>query len=63
MATNWEYKVITVKRPGTFKISDIPEDSDLTILLNREGAMGWELVNALSYGPINPVTLYLKRPR
>ncbi|HXS03066.1 MAG TPA: DUF4177 domain-containing protein [Rhodanobacter sp.] len=63
MATTWEYKVVTVKRQGTFKLTDTPDDSDLIALLNREGNQGWELVNALGYGPVSPVTLYLKRPR
>ena len=63
MAINWEYKVLTVKRPGTLKLTETPADSELTALLNREGAQGWELVNALGYGAMRGVTLYLKRPR
>lgn len=63
MATSWEYKVVTVERKGSFKLSDTPDDGDLVTLLNREGNQGWELVNALGYGPIHPVTLYLKRQR
>ncbi len=63
MATAWEYKVVTVKRQGTFKLTETPEDGDINAMLNREGSQGWELVNALGYGPMRAVTLYLKRPR
>jgi hypothetical protein len=63
MAANWEYKVLTVTRPGALKLTETPEDSELTALLNREGAQGWELVNAVGYGPMRGVTLYLKRVR
>ena len=63
MATNWEYKVLTVERAGTFKMSKTPEDDELVVVLNREGAQGWELVNAATPAYLQPVTLYLKRPR
>ena len=63
MAASWEYKVLTVKRAGTFKITETPDDHDVTTVLNKEGMQGWELVNALGYGPMRAVTLYLKRSR
>jgi hypothetical protein len=63
MAASWEYKVLTVKRAGMFKVTETPDDHDVTTVLNKEGMQGWELVNALSYGPMRAVTLYLKRPR
>ena len=63
MAANWEYKVLTVKRPGTFKMTETPADDELTAQLNHEGAQGWELVSTVGYGPMRGVTLYLKRPR
>ena len=63
MAANWEYKVLTVKRHGALKLTETPEDAELVVLLNREGAQGWELVSAVGFGPMRGVTLYLKRPR
>ena len=63
MTTQWEYKVLTVEREGTFKVSNTPTDEQLTTLLNREGTQGWELVNAVLAHYAQPVTLYLKRPR
>lgn len=63
MAANWEYKVLTVEREGTFKTSNTPPDDQLATILNREGAQGWELVNAVLAHYAQPVTLYLKRPR
>ena len=63
MTASWEYKVLTVKRAGMFKITETPDDHDVTTVLNKEGMQGWELVNALGYGPMRAVTLYLKRPR
>jgi len=63
MATTWEYKVVTMKRPGFFQMDQTPDDDEATAALNREGNQGWELVNALGYGTLHPVTLYFKRPR
>lgn len=62
MAANWEYKVITLQREG-LRMSNTPTDEELVAALNREGAQGWELVNAAMPAYAQPVTLYLKRPR
>lgn len=63
MGTNWEYKVLTAEREGTFKMSNTPQDDQLTTILNRDGAQGWELVSAITPNYSMPTTLYLKRPR
>ncbi|MBN8922687.1 MAG: hypothetical protein BGP10_10735 [Rhodanobacter sp. 68-29] len=63
MSGSWEYKVVTVKREGFFVSTHTPEDERLTEVLNREGAQGWELVNASIPTYMSPVTLFLKRPR
>ncbi len=64
MAANWEYKVITLKHgDGGLRLSLTPTDDEATAVLNREGVLGWELVNAVCVGPAQPTMLYLKRPR
>lgn len=63
MTAQWEYKVLTLKRPGALKLSETPDDADLAAALNREGMQGWELVAAVTPSQMQPVTLYLKRPR
>lgn len=64
MATNWEYKVITLKHGGGgLHLTQTPSDDEATTALNREGALGWELVNAVCLGVAQPTMLYLKRPR
>jgi hypothetical protein len=64
MATSWEYKVITLKHGGGgLQFSFTPDDEESIATLNREGANGWELVNAVCVNPGQPVMLYLKRPR
>ena len=64
MTTKWEYKVITLKRGGGgLHLTQTPSDDEATTALNREGALGWELVNAVCSGVAQPTMLYLKRPR
>lgn len=64
MTTTWEYKVVTLKHGGGgFRLSLTPTDEETVAALNREGALGWELVNALCPGISQPVLLYFKRPR
>lgn len=64
MAMTWEYKVVTLKHGGGgLKLSLTPTDDEAIAALNREGALGWELVNAVCVGPAQPAMLYLKRPR
>ncbi|MEP6898006.1 MAG: DUF4177 domain-containing protein [Rhodanobacter sp.] len=64
MATSWEYKVITLKYAGGgLHLTLTPTDDETIAVLNREGANGWELVNAVCVGPVQPTMLYLKRPR
>lgn len=63
MTTNWEHKVITLQREGNFRMSNTPQDDEIAAVLNREGAQGWELVNAVIPAYAQPVTLFLKRPR
>ena len=64
MNGTWEYKVITVKHgSGAFKLTQTPTDDEAAAALNREGSMGWELVNAVCVGPMQPTMLFFKRPR
>ena len=64
MAATWEYKMLTLKHAGgTFSLVQTPTDDEATAVLNREGALGWELVNAVCPGISQPIVLYLKRPR
>lgn len=64
MGTDWEYKVITLKfGGGGMHLSLTPTDDETTAALNREGALGWELVNAVCSGISQPTALYLKRRR
>lgn len=63
MSTQWEYQVLTVQRGGMLKLSNTPQDAELAAVLNREGAQGWELVNATTPDYSMPTTLYFKRPR
>jgi hypothetical protein len=64
MATTWEYKVVTLKhRGGGLQFTHTPDDDEATAALNREGALGWELVNAVCTGPLQPTAFYFKRPR
>lgn len=64
MTTNWEYKVITLKHGGGgLHLTLTPGDDEATAALNREGALGWELVNAVCVAIAQPTVLYLKRPR
>ena len=64
MAAAWEYKVLTLKHAGgTFSLAQTPTDDEATAALNREGALGWELVNAVCPGISQPTVLYLKRLR
>jgi len=34
MAASWEYKLLTVKRAGMFKVTETPDDHDVTTVLN-----------------------------
>ncbi|OOG61269.1 hypothetical protein B0E46_14820 [Rhodanobacter sp. B04] len=64
MTATWEYKVVTLKHGGGgLKLSLTPTDDETISALNREGALGWELVNAVCVGPAQPTLLYFKRPR
>lgn len=64
MATTWEYKAMTLKHGGGgLQFTHTPSDDEVTAVLNREGTQGWELVNAVCTGPMQPTTLYLKRAR
>ncbi len=64
MNTTWEYKVITVKHGGgAFRLTQTPNDDETTTALNREGSMGWELVNAVCVGSMQPIMLFFRRQR
>ncbi|MEO5810555.1 MAG: DUF4177 domain-containing protein [Rhodanobacter sp.] len=65
MNPTWEYKTITVKNErGMLRLTEKPSDEESTSALNREGALGWELVNAVCLvGVAGGVTFYFKRPR
>jgi hypothetical protein len=56
---NWSYQTIEIKPSflGSFDVESINE------VLTREGAKGWELVNALNLGPMRPIYLFLKKQR
>ena len=56
--------MITLKHGGgAFKLSETPDDDEATTALNREGARGWELVNAICADSMQPVRLFFKRLR
>lgn len=68
MNATWEYKTVTVKhKGGMLSLTEKPSDDESTAALNREGTLGWELVQAISLaGPLESggaVTFYFKRPR
>jgi hypothetical protein len=64
MSTTWEYKVITLKYGGSgLHLTLTPTDEEAIAVLNREGALGWELTAAICPGPAQPTMLYFKRPR
>ena len=64
MTATWEYKVVTLKHGGGgLRLTQTPTDDEAVTALNREGALGWELVNAICAGPVQPTVLYFKRPR
>lgn len=64
MTATWEYKVVTLKHGGGgLKLTVTPTDDEAISELNRDGALGWELVNALCVGPGQPTVLYFKRSR
>lgn len=64
MNATWEYKVTTLKHGGgAFTLTQTPDDDEATTALNREGSLGWELVNAVCVGPMQPTVLYFKRLR
>lgn len=70
MGDAWEYKVVTLKpeQSGLFSTTTIPDDKEATAIINREGAQGWELVNAVSVSAAHairplPLRLFFKRPR
>ncbi|MEO7052264.1 MAG: DUF4177 domain-containing protein [Rhodanobacter sp.] len=64
MNDTWEYKVITLKHGGgAFKLTQTPDDDEATAALNREGSLGWELVNAVCAGPMQATVLFLRRRR
>ena len=64
MSATWEYKVITLKHGGGgLQLTLTPTDDEVIAVLNREGAQGWELVNAVCAGIAQPTVLYFKRAR
>ncbi len=58
MAANerWQYKVLKVK-PGFLGL----DPANLQAELEKHGAQGWELVNAVQAHPMHAVLLFLKR--
>ena len=64
MNDTWEYKVITLKHGGgAFTLTQTPDDDEATTALNREGSLGWELVNAVCADSMQPIMLFFKRRR
>jgi hypothetical protein len=65
MDNRWEYKVMALKSEhgvrSTFGMG--PDDEEATVIINREGTQGWELVSAVSIHPAKPLRLFFKRPR
>lgn len=58
MTTRWNYQVVEVKPSvlGGFKQERIQAE------LGRQGALGWELVQAVAPYPMAPMMLMFKRP-
>ncbi|MFC5435565.1 DUF4177 domain-containing protein [Rhodanobacter umsongensis] len=64
MSATWEYKVMTLKHGGGgLHLTLTPTDEESIAALNREGALGWELVTAICPGLAQPTLLYFKRLR
>ncbi|HEY8682473.1 MAG TPA: DUF4177 domain-containing protein [Rhodanobacter sp.] len=64
MTATWKYKVVTLKHGGGgLKLTVTPTDDEAIGELDRKGALGWELVNAVCVGPGQPTVPYFKRSR
>jgi hypothetical protein len=58
MSNNWKYQVVEVKPSmmGSYKPDALQEAMD------RQGRLGWELVNVIVSGPMYPALLVFKKP-
>ena len=58
MNQRWVYHVIEIKLGllGRFKTEKVQEE------LNRQGMLGWELVNLALSGPLAPAVAVFKKP-
>jgi hypothetical protein len=64
MSVTWEYKAIVLThKGGMLALTRTPDADECTAALNREGALGWELVSAVCVAPMQPTMFYLKRAR
>ncbi len=63
MNNSWEYKTVTLKPKGFLGLSGNLKDEECTAALNREGALGWELVAMAMAVMGQPAVFYFKRPR
>jgi hypothetical protein len=61
MTTHGNTRVVTLKHGGGLKFAVTPTGDEAISELNCEGALGWELGNAVCVGPGQPTVLYFKR--
>ncbi|MBD8636320.1 DUF4177 domain-containing protein [Stenotrophomonas sp. 169] len=56
MSKRWTYQTIEIKPGlmGGFKVDEVQTE------LNRQGQLGWELVNIV-FAPLNPMILVFKK--
>lgn len=56
MSKRWTYQTIEIKPGlmGGFKVDEVQAE------LNRQGQLGWELVNTV-FAPLNPMILVFKK--
>lgn len=56
MSKRWQYHTVEIKPSllGGIKLDDIQQE------LNRQGQLGWELVNVV-FAPLNPAFLFFKK--
>ena len=58
MSTRWKYQVVEVKPTlmGGFKQEQVQAE------LDRQGSLGWELVQIVAPAPLAPMLMVFKRP-
>lgn len=58
MSHRWQYQVVEVKLG---MMGGLKQDA-LQEILTRQGQLGWELVQVVSPGPMQPMMAVFKRP-